>query len=87
MIFGGTLPYNIFYLNIILTPDQPQYKRIYFEERGYGYIGPSFGSDAILQLAQYSITTDRSIWPFTDEIVDNGLFIPYGLEIKIFPKS
>ncbi len=87
MILGGTLPYNIFYLNTILTPDQPQYKRVYFEERGYGYIGPTFGSDAALQLAQYSITTDQSIWPFSDEIVDDGLFIPYGLEIKNFPKS
>jgi hypothetical protein len=63
---GGNIVYSIFYLNTILTPDQPEYKRYYFEEREYGYIGPSFGSSVVLQLAEYNVTTDQSIWPYAD---------------------
>ena len=63
---GGALNYNIFYLNTILTPDNPTYKRFYFEERGSGYIGQSYGNDVILQVAEYKITTDQSVLPYTD---------------------
>ena len=84
---GGALPVSIFYLNTILTPDNPEYKRAYFEDRGYTYIGPSFGSDVVIEMAEYSISTDQSILPFTDEIIDSGLFIPSGLAVKSYPKS
>jgi hypothetical protein len=63
---GGNIVYSIFYLNPILTPDQSEYKRYYSEEREYGYIGSSFGSSVILQLAEYNVTNNQSIWPYAD---------------------
>ena len=81
------MPFSIFYLNTIVTPDNPQYKRAYFEDRGYAYVGQSFGSDIMIEIAEYSINTDQSIWPFTDDLVDNGLFIPSTPSIRNFPIS
>ena len=57
-IYGGAITFNVFYLNTILNPDQPNYKRYYFEEREYGYIGPTFGSDVTMELSEYSVSTD-----------------------------
>jgi hypothetical protein len=56
--FAGSIPISVFYLNTILTPDNPLYKRAYFEDREYAYIGQSFGSDIIIEMAEYTINTD-----------------------------
>ena len=41
----------------------------------------------MIEVAEYSINTDQSIWPFTDELIDNGLFIPSTPSIRNFPIS
>ncbi len=68
--------FNFYYLNTIINPEYASYKQYYFEERDYGFIGPTLGCDISLQLADYTVTTDESIWPFADESVDNGIFFP-----------
>lgn len=86
--FGGAIPFTIYYLNTILTPDNPLYKHAYFEDKGYAYIGQTFGSEIMIEVAEYSINSDRSIWPFTDEVIDNGLLfqLSHQLETFLYPQ-
>lgn len=72
---GGYVTLNFNFLNTILNLDQPSYKQKYFDGK-YAYFGPTLGTHITFQIADYEITTDESIWPFTNNIVDNGLFIP-----------
>ncbi len=32
-------------------------------------------------------TTELSIWPYTDEVIDNGIFTPYSVETVNFPNN
>jgi hypothetical protein len=41
----------------------------------------------MIEMADYIINTDQSIWPFTDDVKDAGLFVPSGISVKSFPKS
>ena len=84
---GGATVFNLFYLNTIITPDQASYKQHYFEERQYGFIGPTLGCDVKLQIADYTVSTDQSIWPFADEVVDNGLYFPKEMSRKYYPRA
>ena len=86
-MLGGYLTLNFNYLNTFLNPDQQIYKQQYFQGSQYVYIGPTLGSDITVQIADYEIITDQSIWPFTDNVVDNGLFIPKGTNLKYFPRN
>ena len=71
---GGSIPFQLYYVNTIMNPDQTDYKTQYVEEKYTGYIG--LGLDIKLEASDYQISTDTSIWPFTDEVHDNGLFYP-----------
>ena len=36
----------------------------------------AFGSRLSLAASDYVVTTDTSIWPFDDNIIEKGLFFP-----------
>ena len=84
---GGYATLNFYYLNTFLNPDQPNYKQQYFEGNSYAFFGPTLGSDISLEIADFEIITDESIWPFTNNVIDDGLFIPKGADLKYFPKN
>ena len=74
------------YLNTILNPQQSAYKQRYVEDRAYSYFGPTLGSVITLQAADYVVTTDESIWPFTDEVIDKGIFFPKEMDLQYFQR-
>lgn len=67
---AGSTSFGFYYINTIINPDQPSYKQFYVEDTQYAYFGPTMGLEATLQLSDYSVTSDNSIWPFPDIVED-----------------
>lgn len=64
--------FTFYYVNTILNPDQPHYKSYYLEDTAYVTFGSQIGVESYLYVSDYDISTDFSIWPFSNIIQDKG---------------
>lgn len=61
-----------FFTNPLINPQNADYLSSYLEDKYYVMIGPNYGAEMYIYNADYLITTDESILPFTAQHVDAG---------------
>lgn len=82
---GGSTLFAYYYINKIINPDQPEYKQLFIEDTEFAYFGPSMGVEAFVELSDYTIDTDTSIWPFEDVVNDKGFYSQNKMSAYYFP--
>ena len=65
-------------MNSIINADQPQYKSYYLEDRNFISFSSTLGSNLAMYLTEIQISSDNSIWPFTDISKDSAFYIPFS---------
>lgn len=82
---GGSTLFSFIYIDTIINPDQPNAKQLFIEDSEFAYFGPSMGVDAYLELSDYKIHTDTSIWPFEEVKYDEGLYSEQKMSAHYYP--
>jgi hypothetical protein len=59
----------------MINPDQTAYKSHYMEDRSYIVFGKQLGAELDLYLSEIDITSDNSIWPFSENTEEKSYFI------------
>ncbi len=60
--------FSVYYVNSLVTPDAKQPISYYLEDKDYVYFGKKLGGSNEIFVSDYSVTTDHSIFPYTDKV-------------------
>jgi hypothetical protein len=58
---------------------------LFVEDTEFAYFGPSMGVEAFVELSDYIIDTDTSIWPFEDVVNGRGFYSQNKMSAHYFP--
>lgn len=58
--------FTVYFSNTQINPDKKNYKQYYIEDSSYAIFGRNIGSESFLYFKDYTVSTDYSIWPFTN---------------------
>jgi hypothetical protein len=64
--------FTFYFINTVINPDNPVYKSYYLEDEVYVIFGKELGTETRLYFSDFTINTDYSIWPFSDDVTDIG---------------
>lgn len=69
---GDWFYFTFYFVNTVINPDQTDYKTHYLEDEDYVIFGKHMGVESFVYFTDYAISTDYSIFPFGDVVVDKG---------------
>lgn len=69
------LYFDFYFTNPQINPDKKDYKQYYLEDMTYAIFGSDLGSETFLYFTDYTVSTDYSIWPFSNIVEDKGLLV------------
>ena len=67
------LTYN--YINPVINPNSVQFMDYYLEGNDYIIFSDKIGAEAWVYFSDYSIVTDNSIWPYSDNLYKKGCIV------------
>ncbi len=65
------------YINPVINPNEPDYMSYYLEGNDYVIFSATQGSEAWFFFSDYQITTDNSIFPFSQNSEETGVLVEY----------
>jgi hypothetical protein len=76
MAIMGQFALSFVYANPIINPGNSDYLSYYLEDRNYIRFTPKLGTQSTGFVQDYSIVTDVSLMPYTQNVEDAGIIIP-----------
>ena len=67
---------GLIYINPLINPGSTDYLDYYIEDTNFISFGQTVGTQLFCYAEDYSIQTDESLLPFTQNKVDQGIIIP-----------
>lgn len=66
---------DLLLLNTVISPQQEDATKLVLENEIFLTFSNTSGSRGEIKMGRYSITTDNSIWPNTDDTTEEGYYI------------